>query len=186
VKVVEDQEIYNFPIIHLVHLCVKIVRKPRSNSATLHCEGTRTRLDSVTRDVARGRQSPTYPAVPQAEAGLGPPDRALWTFPVSHRLSPPLPGRHVPRAPWPGRADHAARPTVSQPYWAARQRCLALIPRPWDVSTCAHHLSISPRVYKAVAALVARDRAATVRHGHLGEHGASANSTFIQSREALP
>jgi hypothetical protein len=44
-----------------------------------------------------------------------------------------------------------------------------------------------PRVYKAVAALFARDRAATIRHGrHLGEHGAPAGSTAIQSSEALP
>jgi hypothetical protein len=72
---------------------------------------------------------------------------------------------------------------MSSPYLAV----LCPIPWPWDVWTCAHRLSISPRVYKAVAALVARDRAATVRHGrHLGEHGAPAGSTSIQGREALP
>jgi hypothetical protein len=43
-------------------------------------------------------------AVPHAEAGFGPPDRALWTFPVSHRLSPHSPGamchaRHGQAAP---------------------------------------------------------------------------------------
>jgi hypothetical protein len=55
-------------------------------------------------------------AVPHTEAGFGPPDRTLWTFRASHRLPPPLPGRHGPRAPWLGRADHASHPMSSPPY----------------------------------------------------------------------
>jgi hypothetical protein len=112
------------------HMCQN-VRKTRSNSATLHCGGTRTRLDSVR---SRRRARPPVTAVPHHTARRGRPwpagPRAVDPL-ASHRLPPPLQGRHAPCAPWPGRADRAARPTVPLSYWVARRRRLAPIPRPW-------------------------------------------------------
>jgi hypothetical protein len=66
-----------------------------------------TLLDSVR---SRRRARPQVTAVPRRTACRGRPwpagPRAMDPL-ASHRLPPPLPGRHAPRAPWPGRADHA-------------------------------------------------------------------------------
>jgi hypothetical protein len=110
VKVVEGQLIYNFAIQHLAYFCFKIWRKPRSKDASLNDFWP---LASRVCRRAKPRACPPHsPLGPHAEAVLGPPVCAPWDPLVPHRLPPPLPLRHAPRAlwPWAARCGHTRRP----------------------------------------------------------------------------
>jgi hypothetical protein len=64
--------------------------------------------------------------------------QGLWT--ELHRLPPPLPSRHTPRAHRPWRADRATRPLASPPYPPHVVASLCPYHDQADVLTCVHHL----------------------------------------------
>jgi hypothetical protein len=93
VEVVEGYEIYNFPIIHLFHLCFKIVRKTQSNSATLNCGALERVGTACARDVAHGRSVCRHTApYTHTEAGSHPMDCASCSLVLVHDVSGPGPG----------------------------------------------------------------------------------------------
>jgi hypothetical protein len=68
-KVVEEYEIYNFPIIHLVHLCSKISSLDISNRAKSISTGQQRHAFAPTRDVVRIASPARVAGRPSTTAG---------------------------------------------------------------------------------------------------------------------
>jgi hypothetical protein len=80
-------------IIHLVHLCFKIVRKTQSNSATLNCGALERVGTACACDVAHGRSACRRTALyTHVEADPRPMDRAPRSLVLVHDIGGPGPG----------------------------------------------------------------------------------------------
>jgi hypothetical protein len=127
VKVVEDQEIYNFGIQMFAHYSSIFWRKTQSKCASLSCFGS---WRSRARRPRRRRASAAPPLGPHAEAGLCPLVRDPWD-PLRCTVIPDPSPCPTCRARI-GRAalTVVARPTASPSYAVARCRLFVPMPLP--------------------------------------------------------